>query len=79
MSNPLTGSIPPAWSQMADELSSTYQEALTPDTESAYVLQEHFLRAQSEILKGFLAVVERQIKQAERRTQTRVREKITLS
>lgn len=71
--------IPPAWAQMADELSSSYQEALTPDTESGWILQEHVLRAQSEILKGLLAVVERQIKQAERHSRTQVREKITLS
>jgi hypothetical protein len=71
--------VPPAWAQMAQELSSNYQEALTPDTESGYILQEHLLRAQSELLKGLLAVVERQIKQAERKSHTQVREKITLS
>jgi outer membrane lipopolysaccharide assembly protein LptE/RlpB len=71
--------VPPAWTQLAEELTSNYQEVLTPDTESGWILQEHVLRAQSELLKGLLAVVERQIKQAERHSRTQVREKITLS
>jgi hypothetical protein len=71
--------VPPAWTQIAEEFSSNYKDSFTPDTQSGFILQEHMLRAQSELLKGLLAVVERQIKQAERKSQTQVREKITLS
>jgi hypothetical protein len=72
--------VPPAFAQMADELSSNLQDALTPDSEAGAILQEHFLRAQSEVLKGLLAVVDRQIQQVSKRSKAQQkREKIPVS
>jgi hypothetical protein len=49
------------WQQFADDLgtcASSFVRMLAPDRESLRVLRTHFLRAQAEMLRGVLTVVE---------------------
>jgi hypothetical protein len=49
------------WQQFADDLgtcASSFVRMLAPDSDSLRVLRTHFLRAQAEMLRGVLIVVE---------------------
>jgi hypothetical protein len=66
------------WIQIAQELGFDSQNLLKPDPEATRLLHAAMLRGQSEVLKGIIAVLDRQVGKLEQTSPDKVREKIQL-